>query len=178
MYTKKTAVDLTDLAVGIIVLGIVVTIGATILINFRDSRLTSLSTNTIADEAFSGTQGTAVNLQQRWVTGITSVVNRTDGSVVPTTNYTSAISTADGTASITLTADSIYNKASGISVNYTIYNTTRADYDLANDSAIGIGEYGNWFKIIVIVGVAALVLSIIFMSFGRSAGGQGGGQGY
>lgn len=86
---KKQAVDLTDLAIGIVVLGIVVSVGATILINVRDTN------------------------------------------------------TADTTA-----------------------------YNLANDAAVGIAEYGNWFKIIVIVGVAAVVLSLIFMAFGR--GGQGG----
>ena len=87
---RRQAVDLTDLAIGIVVLGIVVTVGATVLLNVRD-------TNTENDTA----------------------------------------------------------------------------YNLANDAATGIAEYGNWFKIIVIVGVAAVVLSLIFMAFGRrSAGGM------
>lgn len=85
---KKSAVDLTDLAIGIVVLGIVVTVGATILINVRDTN----------------------------------------------------------------TADSVA-------------------YNLADDAATGIAEYGHWFKIIVIVGVAAVVLSLIFMAFGRNSGG-------
>lgn len=89
---KKSAVDLTDLAIGIVVLGIVVSVGATILINVRDT-----------------------------------------------------------------------NTASGVA------------YNLSNSAATGIAEYGNWFKIIVIVGVAAVVLSLIFMAFGRN---QGGGVGY
>lgn len=89
---KKSAVDLTDLAIGIVVLGIVVSVGATILINVRDTN------------------------------------------------------TENGTA-----------------------------YNLADDAATGLAEYGNWFKIIVIVGVAAVVLSLIFMAFGRS---QGGGMSY
>ena len=85
---KKSAVDLTDLAIGIVVLGIVVSVGATILINVRDT-----------------------------------------------------------------------NTASSTS------------YNLADKAAVGIAEYGNWFKIIVIVGVAAVVLSLIFMAFGRNSGG-------
>jgi hypothetical protein len=85
---RKQAVDLTDLAIGIVVLGIVASVGATVLINVRD-------TNTTADTA----------------------------------------------------------------------------YNLADNAAIGIGEYGNWFKIIVIVGVAAVILSLIFMAFGRRGGG-------
>ena len=89
MKLKKQAVDLTDLALGIIVLGIVVTVGATILINVRDT------------------------------------------STAATTPY-----------------------------------------NLSDKAAIGLAEYGNWFKIIVIVGVAAVVLSLIFMAFGRRGGGQ------
>ena len=83
---KRGAVDLTDLAIGVVVLGIVVSVGATVLINVRD-------TNT------------------------------------------------SGTIS----------------------------YNVADKAALGIGEYGNWFKIIVIVGVAAVILALIFMAFGRGA---------
>ncbi len=91
---RRQAVDLTDLAIGIVVLGIVVTVGATVLLNVRD-------TNTENDTA----------------------------------------------------------------------------YNLADAAATGIAEYGNWFKIIVIVGVAAVVLSLIFMAFGRR-GQAGGGMAY
>ena len=85
---KKQAVDLTDLAIGIVVLGIVVSIGATVLLNVRD-------TNTDYDTA----------------------------------------------------------------------------WNLGDSAAEGLAEYGNWFEIIVIVGVAAVILSLIFMAFGRRAGG-------
>jgi len=91
MKHKMSAVDLTDLAIGIVVLGIVVSIGSTILLNVRD-------TNTENDIA----------------------------------------------------------------------------YNLAGDAATGLAEYGNWFDIIVIVGVAAVILSLIFMAFGRRGGGGGG----
>ena len=90
MEMKKSAVDLTDLALGIVVLGIVVSVGATILVNVRDT-----------------------------------------------------------------------NTANSIS------------YNLADDAATGLAEYGNWFKIIVIVGVAAVILALIFMAFGRGAGTVG-----
>jgi hypothetical protein len=86
---KKSAVDLTDLAIGIVVLGIVVSVGATILINVRDTNV---------------------------------------GNSTP--------------------------------------------YNLSDKAATGLAEYGNWFKIIVIVGVAAVILSLIFMAFGRR-GGEG-----
>jgi hypothetical protein len=86
MKYKQSAVDLTDLAIGIVVLGIVVSIGATILVNVA------------------------------------------------------ATNTAGSTA-----------------------------YNLANSAATGLAEYGNWFDIIVIVGVAAVILSLIFMAFGRGS---------
>ena len=103
MKMKKPAVDLTDLAIGIVVLGIVVTIGATILLNVRDTNLTN-----------------------------TAGCNSTD---------TTACNSA---------------------------------WNLADSAATGIAEYGNWFDIIVIVGVAAVILSLIFMAFGRAAGGGSG----
>lgn len=87
---KKSAVDLTELAIGIVVLGIVVSVGATILINVRDTN-------------------------------------------------------SAGTAA----------------------------YNISDDAAVGLAEYGNWFKILVIVGIAAVILSLIFMAFGRR-GGVGG----
>jgi len=96
---KKPAVDLTDLAIGIVVLGIVVTIGATILLNVRDTNLTN-----------------------------TAGCNAT--------------------------------------------NTSSCDHawQLADKAATGLAEYGNWFDIIVIVGVAAVILSLIFMAFGQRDG--------
>ena len=83
---KNSAVDLTELAIGIVVLGIVVSIGATILLNVRD-------TNTASDHA----------------------------------------------------------------------------WNLSDSAASGLVEYGNWFEILVIVGIAAVILSLIFMAFGRGA---------
>lgn len=103
---QKSAVDLTDLAIGIVVLGIVVSVGATILVNVRDTNYT----------------------------------------LSPTCNETSGILHGCGSA-----------------------------YNVADAAATGLAEYGNWFKIIVIVGVAAVVLSLIFLAFG---GRTGGGMSY
>ena len=40
-------------------------------------------------------------------------------------------------------------------------------YNVSDKAAVGLGEYGNWFKIIVIVGVAAVILGLIFTAFGN-----------
>ena len=98
---KNSAVDLTDMAIGIVVLGIIVSIGANILLNVRD------------------------------------------------TNYELS-ATCNETSGITTGCDSAWQ--------------------LGDSAAIGLAEYGNWFDIIVIVGVAAVILSLIFMAFGRRDG--------
>lgn len=90
---KKSAMDLTELAIGIVILGIVVSVGATIMINVRD------------------------------------------------TNPDSS-----------------------------------AAYNLSDSTANGLAEYGNWFKILVIVGIAGGILTLIFMAFARPQEAEGGGQ--
>lgn len=62
-----------------------------------------------------------------------------------------------------------------IMVNVRDTNTASGTaYNLADKAATGLGEYGNWFKILVIVGVASVILGLIFMAFGRGAATAGG----
>jgi hypothetical protein len=172
MQIQKKAVDLTDLAIGIVVLGIFVSIGAYILTNLRDSKLTDLTVLTKVNEVLTFTGNTAT-LTNTWGRAVINVTNGTTGNIVAPGNYSVSISSVDGTISIT----NLTSTLQPWNVSYTYYNTTsRPDYTLANQSAIGLGEYGNWFKIIVIVGVASLVLGIIFMSFGRGSTSQSGGS--
>ena len=51
---KKSAVDLTDLAIGIVVLGIVVSVGANVLINVRNTNTTSDTAYNLANSAAIG----------------------------------------------------------------------------------------------------------------------------
>jgi len=176
---KKNPIDLTDLAIGIIILAITVAIGSILLIGIRDSRLTDLTVESVNETFTGGTSAVSFSSHttDTWVQGISVCVNGTnDTQIIPSGNYTFAISdfgigTITGTTGTDESNDSLWN------CNYTVYNTSRADWDLANNASIGLGEYGNWFKIIVIVGVAAVILSLIFMAFGRGseAGGIGGG---
>ena len=87
--------DLGDMALQIVILGIIVSIGATVLIGMRDN----------------------------YVTGV-------------------------GGCNATSTA------------------LCGADYNTSNDAASGLGEYGNWFSIIIIVSIAAVILALIFSAFG------------
>lgn len=164
METKKTAVDLTDLATGIMVLGLVATIGVIILVNLRDSRLTDLDVLTTNNETIStfGTNNQS-NLANTWGVGVTTITNQS-GYVVDSGNYTATVGSVDGVITVdntTATQPLPWN------VTYTYYDTTRADWALADDASIGINEYGSWFKIIVIMGIASLVLALIFMAFGN-----------
>ena len=173
MNLNNKAVDLTGLAIGIIILGIVVSIGAVILTGVRDARLTDLDQYTTANQSFDGTA--TLSLSNIWVRELTSVVNTTGGQTVPSSNYTLTINDAFGTATFVNTT-ALTNYPDGWNVSYSSYNTTRADWALPNQAAVGLLEYGNWFDILVIVGVAGVVLALIFMAFGRGSG-AGGGEG-
>lgn len=43
--------------------------------------------------------------------------------------------------------------------------------DAINKTVVGLGDFADWIAIIVIVIAAAIVLGIVFSSFGRSAPG-------
>ncbi len=170
---KSSAINLTDLAIGIIVLGIVVTIGAIVLTTMRDSRLTDLDTYSTVNESITATDGGAT-LDNTWFSGITSIINGTGNETITASgNYSTSVNDF-GTGTVTWVGASSYN-GSTVKATYNAYNTSRPDWALADDAATGLGEYGNWFKIIVIVGVASVVLSLIFLSFGKRQGEGIGG---
>lgn len=174
MKLKKQAIDLTDLALGIIVLGIVVSIGAVILTNVRDTRLDNLPVDTtVVNVTASNT--TAASLGNPYFKGLTSVVNASNTSqTVPASNYTlSAVNPVTGKSTFILNGAGNAWTGKNVTITYDSYDTTQADYDLANDAANGLGEYGNWFSIIVIVGVAAVIISLIYLAFGKGANSVG-----
>lgn len=137
------------------------------MVNLQSNRLTDLTTYSTANETVNASDsGTA--LTNGWFESITSVTNTTGGeTVVASGNYTTSTN-GFGIGTITFDGSSPYLNEN-VNVTYSSYNTTsRADYTVAGDAATGLAEYGNWFDIIVIVGVAALILALIFMAFGRS----------
>ena len=162
---RKQAVDLTDLAVGIVVLGIVVSIGVLIITSVRDNRLTDATIVTTGNETTTSV-AKVTNLDNVWFNSVFEATNATDGTVISSGNYTTSTS-AGGTGQVTFATASTFNETP-VNFSYTWYNTsTRVDWTLADNASTGLAEYGNWFDIIVIVGVAAVVLSLIFMAFGR-----------
>lgn len=171
---KKNAVDLTDLAIGILVLGIVVTIGATVLLNVRDNTLTDLPVLTTANESVNVATTGSDTFANTWVSSTSATcINASNAAAVGSGNYTITVDGVTGVGTITNTTTTAgYNYP--WNCTYTTYDTTQADWALANNAATGIAEYGNWFDIIVIVGVAAVILSLIFMAFGANRNEQSG----
>ena len=169
--TKNSAVDLTDLAVGILVLGIAVTIGSSILINIRDSRITELDAGVVVNETVSAVSDSGTDLSVVWVNDVNTCINATGKEIINSANYTTTVNPNFGTGTVSYTGPvgGQYNTTDW-ECSYSTYNTSDPQYSLPNDAATGLAEYGNWFDIIVIVGVAAVILSLIFMAFGRRGG--------
>jgi len=46
------------------------------------------------------------------------------------------------------------------------HNSSNIAYNISDAAATGLGEYGNWFSIIIIVSIAAVILALIFSAFG------------
>ena len=160
MEQKKSAVDLTELAIGIVVLGISVAIGATILLNTRDSQITNLPTYTVNNETLTISGGTGT-LSNSWVKSVDAAINSTtNGLFTQGVNYSYTINSGNGLA--TITNLTLFKTAN---VTYTVYNVSDPRFTLPNTASIGLSEYGNWFKILSIVGISAVILAIIFMAF-------------
>ena len=168
MEKRNTAIDLTDLAIGILILGITVAIGANLLIGIRDSRLTDLpvlsatnETNTSTVTDLSGSEWEAANI---WGIDVSACYNSTNSTLpINSGNYSVSV---DGFGNLEITNTSLEYSTCNWNCTYTYYDTTDEQWYLPNAAAVGIAEFGNWFDIIVIVGIAGLILSLIFMAFG------------
>lgn len=171
---KKSAVDLTELALGIVVLGIIVAVGATIVMNFRDAQVTNLPTYVIANETVTTVTNTGESLTYGWVKSIDYVRNATDASLIQSGNYSLTVN-GEGFGTIKSITSTATNNTDW-NVTYTVYNKSDPRFSIPQNATIGLQEYGNWFKILVIVGIAAVILGLIFMAFGKRGvlGGDGG----
>lgn len=182
MRRKNSAVDLTDLAIGILVLGIVVGIGSRILLSMRDNRLSDLNTLTTNNET-TYINSSSGELSNTWGSGVSECISNYTGSgsatssantTIPSSNYSANIADVDGVISLTNSTGKVYPDAA---CTYNYYDTSSPQWSLPNDAASGVGEYGNWFDVIVIVGIAGLILALILSAFGR-AGSEVEGASY
>ena len=175
MKQRNIAIDLTDLAIGILILGITVTIGANILLGMRNSRLSDLSVITTVNETNTSDLSTGWRLTNEWFESLTVCTNASSAEVIQSDNYTVVINSDAGYATITNSTDTgAYGGNASMNCTYTFRDTTSPQWALPNNAAVGIAEYGNWFDIIVIVGIAGLILSLIFLAFGNRGQEQSG----
>ena len=172
---KKSAIDLTELAIGVVILGVIVSVGATVLITTINAQVENLPNYRVNNETVTTVNQLGDNLAVQWVKSIDFVHNASSTTILNSGNYTSSINSGNGIGTIFATSTSNFNGTSW-NVSYTVYNISDARYTLPNQAAVGISEYGNWFKILVIVGISAVVLSLIYLAFGKSS--QDSGVGY
>lgn len=163
--TKKSAIDLTELAIGIIVLGVSVSIGAVILTKMAGTQVTGVGSSAVVNESAASVTETGVTLSKIWVKSVDTVINNT-GGVIDSGNYTLTVNDA-GYGTIKASSAITFSNNTDWNVSYSIYNTTDPRFKLPTDAALGLAEYGNWFKILVIVGISALIIALIFMAFGN-----------
>lgn len=169
---KQSAVDLTDLALGLVILGIAVSIGATVLVNMRNAQVTDVGSESYTQTFVPIDTGTSFT--KIWGKAVTNCINKT-GPGINSGNYTYTISPDTGVIVFKNTSNLFSDANAQWKCNYTVYNVSDPRYTLPDDASVGLAEYGNWFKIIVIVGIAAVVLTLIFMAFGKGRGAEIGG---
>ena len=159
------------MAIAVLILGIAASIGSVVLLGIRDTAPTTAYTSN-ETTATAVTDARYTYFTNRGCTGVSSCTNQTNGHAIAAVNYTASIPTAtDGYCGVTAVEAKFNN-----SIWYCTYsgeNTSSTAYKLANDASIGVGEYGSWFKILVIVAVAAVILGLIFIAFKPKAEASG-----
>src|SRR4030042_6188987 len=126
MELQKKAVDLTDLAIGILILGIVVSIGSSVLITTRNARLPDLESVSTINETMTTVTETGETFANTWVTSVTQCVNSSNGHVINAANYTLTVDSTNGLGKITYSGgDNTYPNNTNWKCTYTRYNTKR-----------------------------------------------------
>ena len=171
--------NLTEFAIAIIVLGITATVGISVLLGMRNSQITTLPTYQVANESVTTTSWTSAGktLAVQGCSGVTTVINGTDsaatGNVIDAGNYSVTVTGEHYCVLNNLTS---FGTAAGDDtwyVTYSPYNVSDPRFSLPDKASIGIGEYGSWFKVLVIVVIAGIILGLIMNSFGRPSNSSG-----
>ena len=172
------AVNLSEFAIGIVILGIVASISAVVMLGFRDSQLTSTDTASLTNQVITDPDASFRLLDTTdWVKSLDAVWNDTNGRTIDSGNYTFVVRETDGVGVLNASTEAGADSTGDWSVNYTVYNKSDPRFSISDNAASGLAEYGNWFKILVIISVAAVILTLIFVAFrGRSSGSSGGGS--
>lgn len=169
--------DLSDLqpaVVIILLIGLVLGIGIYVMAEMRGQIATEYSgldsDINITEETNNQTTLTDASLDDYELQTV-SVVNDT-GDTIPSTEYSY---TVEGviTWSDDLSAGSTAyivdeNDTANVSSTY-IYDAIDSPEAAVNDTMEGLGDFGGWIAVIVVVIAAAVVLGIVLKSFGQGA---------
>ena len=174
-HTKNSAIDLTDVALSIVILGITVAVGTQIIGTYRDSRLTALPTYAVTNETQNVTT-TGVELSTEWFQSVALATNSTGGQTIPANNYTTTTN-GFGKATISAVADSPW-ASDNWNITYNVRNTSDPQWAIANDAQVGLATYGDWFTIIAVISIAGLVLGLLFLTLGNKGNNVTGGASF
>jgi len=147
---KMANINLSEFAIGIVILGIVAAIGTTVLIDMRDTQLTDTDTSSLTSQTFDEPTAAWTYLDTTdWVKSLDGVWNDTTGDTIGAGNYTFTINDyGQGYINAsTIGATELGEQSGTWSVNYSVYNKSDPRFSIADDAATGLLEYGNWFKI-------------------------------
>jgi len=115
-------------------------------------------------EGFNIDAGTGSNTYPIGITGPTWQNDGILNTLVNGVDYT--LDTTTGL--LTLGSDYVYDY---IVTSWSYYDTEKnQDYNLAKDTEQGIGEFGEWFIILITVSIAGFVLYLLFGTKGESGG--------
>ena len=150
------------LGVGLLVLGEVRTQIATVQTGTAQNSVNATATTPTNTTTLTDSTRTCYNLIS------VSVVNETTGIAIPTANYSSSVAGV-----ITWTPAFL---GSGDDEIVNISSTYNYDVEGSSEQAMsgftsGIGGFGDWFAVIVVVIAAAMVLGIVLSNFGRRTPG-------
>ena len=173
-HTKNSAIDLTDVALSIVILGITVAVGTQIIGTYRDSRLTALPNYAVNNESQNVTT-TGVELSTEWFQSVATATNES-GFTIPATNYTTSTN-AFGKGTITADAGSPF-ASQNWNVSYNVANTSDPQWAIANNAQVGLATYGDWYTIIVVIAIAGLVLGLLFLTLGNKGNNVTGGASF
>ena len=138
----------------------------------RDTDVISkANTQTVTNESLNITGWTLMTTCNNHVSGgggtglsVTLAINSTDGSTIPSTNYTSS------GCYVKPTISSPYNKTVW-NITYT-FNYGDEAYDSANGTIVGLGTFADFWEIIVLAIVISVVIGLLLVVFGRRASGR------
>jgi len=118
----------------------------------------------VANETWAtASNSTNATLTYPFIKSVTNVTNTTNGAPLASTNYT--IYLDQGKIILTTGDADLYFEGYNINVSYTYYAQTAESSIAVNETLKGIGDFGDWMPLIVIVIAASIILGLVLNTF-------------